>query len=1338
MCYFMHDGDGQPLAHPEQIRMANYHEPFPGDAMEEEALANMDVEEEDAPMHALIRETERMALDRHPEIMPIPLPAATPLRTQTPRSVREEDDDEELELLSDDAVLDNMEEGSSQKRPRRLSGESAAAALPPPPRPPDQRYAYRLTHLLRNVRPDTVAVKFPFAGITFEINNHFCAPETLALLDLPFPICSRLPAVTFQVGLIPVDPDEMKGLVVATEFINKLERAAVARPATISGDVPSTTTNATASVIPASSLPSRVDFEARKSVITKETMRAIKDEEYRVIDEAIMREGMSIRSGRHYTLLVYNPEFDHNASYAFVPGSEFSSVGYRKLLDANASIINRVRNVTRQSILRDRLVQQQQQQKQRDQLAEDHVITHLANNLDETDALLQQQQQQQAFSAKDEAMADEIASRIAANFVDTLDPVFVAADDILAARIDYQTKKGGIVIAADEEMKALRARMAEATSDYARRNIERERDEVIKELRDQMWRLNVGTAEQCLDLLRTSNNIASTLMSDDLRQFESKVMSEEGMRGLYCHHPDLRYNHKPFVQCINDLVTVVVACMKIYGSNIGLFLTMFFSKIDAHRWEPNRLLPALNLLILGPTGVGKSFLQRVAVALSAPGSYQQFTNVTAQVFNTQANFDNLIMFFEEMKNGWLVLNHEQKQAGSSDELNFTKDRLTRFYTSILSFHRDPQTGRRVPVSAKASCHNVTISASNLEASKIETTMARRFMMLYLAKLKGDAAGSMADDYNIKEFTDSEMSRVPLQRMRTVDLMIIVLRSFIKTGCLQEVSASAAQIYLAAIVKELEGRKIHVSKEVIHFILNMAANIQLFFAAWMTLFSKEAHEYHKRPDSAPRWSAESIMLLAGRYMVTSIDALVLALCLLEALYAPRHEFQTMLDLASKILRLGDEHHTPQYVVNKNARSELECDPNYFEIKGKNDEGIFSYISKSNDHYEMRWSDVKKKFDDLCQEYMTVDERAVDEIDAKTGQPRGPIRRTGRQVQKLKAMIEDSPTQNRQRRLCILVQYVEEVLGIDVAKPTETRTKLEAKREIVNSIDMDFSRGLMNIIYFKEGDTNSPVIDALFKAVQHPMLGQLPKTNMSGLDARVHEYITPFVPVHVNVKYGQKLKDVVSLDGNMREEDKLGFAGVMKLIRLMPNAKKRILAKENRDFLPPSAELNLKRFQSDMSTVSRADVYSKAQLILFDESDPEFTFGVEYLQSIFHPGLKMTNELVKNHLPHLRPHLPHLPVNMNRVNYEIQQKLYETKTPDAMTKWINWPLADLESKVTRMVNAERYRCTGKSESAVSVSKLTSGCHVYAGFNFSLDKDATTTPANGHRHRSEESGV
>src|SRR5690606_25398744 len=134
---------------------------------------------------------------------------------------------------------------------------------------------------------------------------------------------------------------------------------------------------------------------------------------------------------------------------------------------------------------------------------------------------------------------------------------------------------------------------------------------------------------------------------------------------------------RPFTQALQFMHDTVRDMLHATPQSYVPALIVYFCSLDAHYYHPHRSQPATNILLLGDTGVGKSFVQRdVMQRLTPPGIVCNVAHTTAQAFQTETNLDGYVFAYEEFKSSWLFGTANEKDKGATQEINLLKMRLT--------------------------------------------------------------------------------------------------------------------------------------------------------------------------------------------------------------------------------------------------------------------------------------------------------------------------------------------------------------------------------------------------------------------------------------------------------------------------------------------------------------------------------------------------------------------------------------------------------------------------------------------------------------------------------------
>lgn len=1301
MSFFAYNGRDQPIIDPLQTQLELY------------ARANDDPED---PVDEPVAEEPAEEEEEEEE------PAADPMIVDTPQN-------QESELLdSDDEALEGMAKNRADEENEPMSelvesDDEGEAEVPLPVAVPLRRrvdadveapphhqpYQERLEHNLQLHLGDIVFPDFPYPGSTYLINSAFVFPETFALLSLPHEMGTPVTELRIQEGWpAPDDPLQKKqaAAVITLKHIEEIRRNI--ELTTVEKDRRDfiyqalERTNEYRNAV-------TTEFDRLAKSITHERVIAVINEQRNIVASAIGREGDRIRSGSYDAILVDSREKPSTDEYMaitdFLPDDNFENGSNSKGSDRASRLKSQIANQLREGY------------RSHSRYANGEAVTNdiLHGNLDSidvpTEELLARMEERQQMDKEFEQVADELWEHVA-KYVDTVDADFEKRDDILAFRTRAQTTFG---LAAHKTKLAL-DEMQKLKSTNAQKM------DFAKEFISEVWKTRVQLAEELIDKLKNSNNIPESLMRD-FRTFFKKTCTPKGMEAVYADKQQDDFDHKPFVAFLQYMFDDFCAVFKASPNSFRALQAALFGGLDAHTFGIDRSEPAFNPVFVGDTGIGKSWLMRLVALLASPGTCRHMSNATPNTFNTETSYDNVLMIFEEMKSRWLYMSDDVKDKGASEELNFLKDRLTRFFTSTDSWFRDEATGRRSVVKSRSSHQNATMGGSNQNLTNMDKNVARRFVIWFVPEQLNNDGASPDQLKAFEEFENSETGRTAAKRHQMVHALYVVVRNLMKGGVIPNPATNSVRFYLRCILDELRDKGVDVGGSTkFHHVIQLTENLQLYYACWMALFSPLATKFYKEEGNPEAWSAEAILKLVTPFITPTKDALAYALTLVDFLYCPSYVEHMLKDLA----RDGLHYDKPDMwsfrtSPGRERKDPLNYDVQYFAFHGRTVTEIYERIAGFNKDFKLRSDEVGLLIDGLKRKFVTCPEFIGINPDNTSKRPAYIERNPNKSVTLPVIGIEEDHTggSGKRWRLYILIHFLEQRTGLRFDDPALSK-KLHAS-------DPDYDAKTFRRANAEQLTRIVPgysiLTDAIMKVFAHPVLEKIPNEGRIGRP-KLFEYATSYIPRTITIK-----------DNHPTEKDEKGqprviykrvsFHGVPMMIHVSRDPKARPLVQLNHVVLMPTSRNHLKRLRDPLNVAgnARAEHLGETTGMVMGTSDMDYSQNSEYMRQLCHPGIDLVFRYLK--LPQDVHGLAayRMPLGCNAISYRVAREIAladgVTKSPDYVK---NYPADNLYKRVQDHISMMRGVYDPKSASHTDVNDMM-GMGTFANLTFVSSLDSNT---------------
>jgi hypothetical protein len=1133
------------------------------------------------------------------------------------RDVGDDDDDDDddemnaIDLLMQQALLPDQELGEEDREYRRImnqpvgGGGGAAAAgddanAAPVRLKPYQSALVRFTQACQpgdDLRPITSS---PHPRLVYALDIRASKPGVIALVQFPFTIGDWITSEEIQSGGYRVDQEAIRLRFAATKILKQHEQ-----------QNPDLYKDIEKGLNAADHL--RADNSELKAVadsIPQHELDQLLAEEQRTVLAALDRETVIAASGHHEILFkdASEPQSTHNAMHSDEFFEELPSSRERYSPT----------HILRLEARRLRLLHEKQSGVPHGpDLQQPGPVRAI------TDEVRKEIDQQVARVAQDKAIGDRNASRVAKE-INTIPQLILDRDDLLQLRVKNQTAMISAKMAAQDRAKSLEKQGAKNDELLA----------VQKEHREKVYRARVAMIREVLQTLMASDNIANPLKSIDFRNFYNEHCNAQGLKAVFADRGGQDFDHKAFVLFYQELVDMLYTEAKASPQCTRPLLAKFFCSLDAHTWAFNRDKPALNMILVAATGIGKSYIDKQIERLTAPGIYKKVTNMTVNTFNTDTCYDNFILVFEEMKSSWLYMNQDTKEKGSSEELNFLKDRLTSFYTSVDSFMRDDKTGRRYVVNSTASHHNVTLGDTNQNLKHMDKNVERRFIIYFVPRYL--LAVGIDPDENEEEYGKNSEGDAMYMRHRICNAMYITIRSCQKAAALPPMNRFGANQWFRPIKRELmlKGDKEASNKTKVHYIKQMAENIQLYFACWMGLFSPLAAVYHAQTDGSAhaRWSPEAILDLIGPFMAVGKEALLLSLTLLDNLISPTYLKIMVRDIMLHGMLLDQPDKWQFRSLSVDRRGPASYDANYFAFSASKRDVLLGMIARFNSIFELREDEIDKLITDASTTYMRIQPYRASVLKEGTNEPMELEEDRSKAPIPLPIMgIEPSyagPKGGATWTCYILVHYIENQFDVKFTNQQDIRANLRTKALAQGaSANQPAVRSLWTDARIREHlkcrDGFTTITDVFRDVINTSVLERHElERRGSVLSPALFQYATGFLPDPISLRIPLPF-------GQTPLEVQVMLHGTPMFVHSSRSPQPKFHTFTNTIVRQATAERLRKRLREDPTGESqnaRADAYNKSPAIANSVVDPDYVGAKQIMDELGNKPLAFLDELM----------------------------------------------------------------------------------------------------------------
>jgi hypothetical protein len=1203
--------------------------------------------------------------------------------------MRDEEEEEEEANAGNDSLIEHLTDAIEQDS--RRTGKEAQQPAAQVERQP---YQVRLDKLLQMSLPDTILPNFPYQGSTYRIIHNMAFTETLSLLNLPHAVGARVSHGEIKDGIPLQDEEQSKRQAAAVLTLKRVE----AYRQRIQND-----NGNDRLAFQQMALESSTDF--RKMVTTEMEELALKmdnrrleqvfNDQRKVLQQAVHREFKLVEDGK-YAPLLQNAQ-DKLSSNDFMSISDFLPDDHALNLDTEQIRGQHIRTHLAQHI-RASLYDEM-----RESAADFYQDRIFSGDLDVVGAptadVLSLAETRRVLESKIEDEVESLYEHVS-KYVDVIDIDFEKRDDILAMRPRVQTGFGLLAHKTKEEIQLISIDDQEALFEKG------------LEISGTTWDLRVQHGNELMGIIKTSDNIPDSLRGD-FRGFLDKYCNPRGMAAVHAGNAKADFDAKPFVHYMQEFYDLLFGVCKTSPQSFRALVAGFYGGLDAHTFGIDRIEPAINLIYIGDTGIGKSWCLRKIEAMSAPGTTKHFTNVTVNAFNTETSFDSVLLVFEEMKSSWLYMSSEDKERGASNEINFLKDRLTRFFTSTDSWFRDDATGRRSVVSSRSSHQNATTGASNQDVTTMDKNAGRRFVLWFVPEQLNKDGTNPEKLRSFEEFEATETGRVAFRRQQMNHALFVLVRNFMKAAVIPQPPTAAARFYLQCILDNMSHRKVDTGGSTkFHHIIQLAENIQLHFACWMGLFSPLAKKFFAQEGAPEPWSVEAILQLVTPFIPVTKDALIYALTLFDFLYAPSYIDDTIRNLAWKGLHFGDQSKWKfREMPGREKKDPFTYDPNYLVFCGRTDHEICTLIATYNKEYLLRPEEINMFFKTFKKTFVTGPMFEGIENDAK-----GKPTRIVRNLQKIETIPvigfePDFTNTNRScRRLYVAIQFLEERLDVKF-NDKDIATKLASVDSTYDGASFTPEQAF-KMVQITPG--YSILTDAIIDVFSNPINEKIEGEAQSPRPA-VFDYVTSYLPKTINVSYkSPKEKEP--------RYKRIAFHGTPMMLQIQRQPTKPFLSQTNHAISLATTKRYLDRIRDphNVADNARAKHTNSTTAFKMAKYDMDYTKAAEYMRELGHPGIDCFMDLLKVEKK-LRPYAVNtVPLGCNAVSYRLSRQIAIEE--EHHKKFFNYPTVNVYQRVKDHMNILEGEVRGKHARQSDLHEMTNVAS-FGGISFLPNINAKT---------------
>jgi hypothetical protein len=870
-----------------------------------------------------------------------------------------------------------------------------------------------------------------------------------------------------------------------------------------------------------------------------------------------------------------------------------------------------------------------------------------------------------ALEAEDKVQREEdLVSRMGIDYamsrIDRTIPAFRDRDDFLERRMHHQCTNLMRYIRATGRHQELADPMA--------------RHAFAKDFREQTYRHWRGCLDATITILRESDNIPISLTKDEFRNYYNSVCTHDGLKLVFPNIPQYDYDATPFTACMQQLRDLFTAVHKTSPTTLNPAELLFFCCMDGFWYEFGRINPATNYIAAADTGIGKTFMARLMAMLFPPGVILSLTSVTKNAFNTNKSYDAYIMIFNEMIAAWMGAKDKANEAGVSDMVNFLKQRLTDFQTSVARAVKDPKTNEYKNEDTLASHHNVTVGFTNQNLVFLDTAVRRRFIVLFIPR--NLRVPSIDPDMNMGEFFGKASEhRIQYERVRAITSLYITLSCAFKSAALPMPNTRALGTWMKRVheVARRRGMSKLFENMNMHYITQITIKIQLYYAAWYALASPESHKFHSMPGAPDRFTADAILQLCGPNLAITKPAFIYAMGLLEPVIAPIYITRILRDILLEGIQIGSGPLRVRHMDTAlQGMVQHHPEPEYLAFEGDSKRAVLTTIKGLAKDFELRIEEIELFLREACDQRMPVTKKITADMNPDDGRA---FNFKSEKLDKGKSHglvppvimeVDERPGQKGKKyRICLYIPYLQKLFKIkicnnpDLGAVAEKLRKTDVQNMTHAKCDYAF---LANHMTLKPG--TSVVMDIVKEAMECDVLEKFPLERPGvPLPPALTHYITPLHPEPIILTHPSTEKGTMAF---------LHTTGRRLHLKRTDQPMSRMILP---DYGQPTSERANKRARDgERIHDPRSHILRNASTMTASLCDPDYTAARETVDEL---GLPV-NPLVKLAYGDLAlDEKVTLPLGFGPVAYFVSRFLSHESKADQ--RFLDYPVCNAKSKV-----------------------------------------------------------
>lgn len=561
----------------------------------------------------------------------------------------------------------------------------------------------------------------------------------------------------------------------------------------------------------------------------------------------------------------------------------------------------------------------------------------------------------------------------------------------------------------------------------------------------------------------------------------------------------------------------------------------------AFRWMVNRKDPALNYVMTGESGAGKSHaLLEGTVSMFPEGMVSDMASETTNSYNVDQNFDGYIVLYQELPNDLLFSNGPE---GPTDKTNFAKARMTSFHTKTRYFTQNEQTGKREASISNSSQHIVTMGATNQDLAKMDKNMRRRLMVDIFVEAPTESEGANPAEMTRPDPESAEAYKVSdhaTSEQRELAAGYAYVECLMKMGIIDDVISDNANNFLNHILQKAAPIIGSAAKNKGYrvWVLEAARILTIQHAVYNTLFGLAAHARYAA-GKLKRWTPAAFQYICQPQLGIFKDAVIHAITMLDFLYSSETENRLLATIALELMHVAE----PQRWRFR-VKSDRSIDYNYLTFAAPSMAKIYgTIVTRHASTAVIRSEDIPV----MLRKHLTKKNASRGfegvEVDAATNQQRliRALPGSGAPIEERNVFItEDDPESTAKsppKVFCMSIEFMEKLFGIDVTRdtPDTIREVIGRKEPHIDAAKLRTEDPTATLAELREllvcTKARAPLVSAIQEALRMPTLERSPYEHDELLPLRKEllSYWTSYLPPDMYVDFDGKEPKRVPVDG-----------------------------------------------------------------------------------------------------------------------------------------------------------------------------------------------------------------